>query len=283
MSVVKLMARIVVPDVLHSLISTEAQSGDGTGVLSQLHDHTYGITSDPLTQFACVFSALVHDVDHTGVPNGQLQIENPIMSDHYQNRSIAEQNSLDLAWSLLMDEEYKDLRHAIYQTDEELRRFRELVVNSVMATDIMDKELKQLRNDRWNRAFYNQDYNSELPRDKINRKATIVIEHLIQASDVAHTMQHWQVYRKWNQCLFEEMYQAFTQGRSERNPADFWYQGELGFFDFYVIPLAKKLKDCGVFGVSSDEYLNYAMKNRQEWEDKGEEIVASMMASISSS
>jgi 3'5'-cyclic nucleotide phosphodiesterase len=283
MSVVKLMARIVVPDVLDSLISTEAQSGDGTGVMSQLHDHTYGITSDPLTQFACVFSALIHDVDHTGVPNGQLQIENPIVSDHYQNRSIAEQNSLDLAWSLLMDEEYKDLRQAIYQTDEELRRFRELVVNSVMATDIMDKDLKQLRNDRWNRAFYNQDDNGELPRDKINRKATIVIEHLIQASDVAHTMQHWQVYRKWNQCLFEEMYQAFTQGRSERNPADFWYQGELGFFDFYVIPLAKKLKDCGVFGVSSDEYLNYAMKNRQEWEEKGEEIVASMMDSINSS
>jgi hypothetical protein len=25
--------------------------------------------------------------------------------------------------------------------------------------------------------------------------------------------------------------------------------GEIGFFDFYVIPLAKKLKECGVFGV----------------------------------
>lgn len=31
-----------------------------------------------------------------------------------------------------------------------------------------------------------------------------------------------------------------------------------GFFDFYIIPLAKKLKDCGVFEVSSDEYLNSA-------------------------
>lgn len=68
-----------------------------------LHDHTYGITSDPLTQvreteasmsslfllfqrfstlflsvqyfrskFACVFAALIHDVDHPGVPNPQL-------------------------------------------------------------------------------------------------------------------------------------------------------------------------------------------------------------------
>jgi hypothetical protein len=27
-----------------------------------LHDHTYGITSDPLTQLAVVFAALIHDV-----------------------------------------------------------------------------------------------------------------------------------------------------------------------------------------------------------------------------
>jgi hypothetical protein len=40
-----------------------------------------------------------------------------------------------------------------------------------------------------------------------------------------------------------------------------------------VIPLTKKLKDCGVFGVSSDEYLNYAMHNREEWEAKGKEVV----------
>jgi hypothetical protein len=102
----------------------------------------------------------------------------------------------------------------------------------------------------------------------VNRKATIVIEHLIQASDIAHTMQHWHIYRKWNERLFEEMYEAYLTGRAEKDPSEFWYQGEIGFFDFYIIPLAKKLDDCGVFGMSSDEYLNYAMKNRQEWETR---------------
>ena len=48
----------------------------------------------------------------------------------------------------------------------------------------------------------------------------------------------------------------------------------MGFYDFYVIPLAKKLKDCGVFGVSSDEFLNYAVANRREWQLKGEGVVA---------
>jgi len=47
-----------------------------------------------------------------------------------------------------------------------------------------------------------------------------------------------------------------------------------------VIPLAKKLKDCGVFGVSSDEYLQYAVKNRNEWEAKGADIVQGMVEKI---
>ena len=90
-------------------------------------------------------------------------------------------------------------------------------------------------------------------------------------------MQHWHIYRKWNERFFLECYQAFLDGRAQTSPVDNWYKGEIGFFDFYIIPLAKKLKDCGVFGVSSDEYLNYAIKNRQEWEARGLEIVDEMV------
>lgn len=69
------------------------------------------------------------------------------------------------------------------------------------------------------------------------------------------------------------MLAAYRAGRSDKDPSDGWYQGELWFFDNYVIPLAKKLQECGVFGVSSDEYLNYAMENRREWAAKGAFIV----------
>jgi hypothetical protein len=46
---------------------------------------------------------------------------------------------------------------------------------------------------------------------------------------------------------------------------------------FSVIPLAEKLKQCGVFGVSCDEYLNYATNNRNEWVNRGEEVVEEMV------
>jgi hypothetical protein len=269
MSVVKLLSRIVTPDV-------DAVNSD---MGETLHDYSYGITSDPLTQFACVFSALIHDAEHSGVPNTQLIFENPALAAVYKNKSVAEQNSVDLSWELLEDESFSDLRAAIYQTPSEKKRFRQLVVNSVMATDIMDRDLKVLRNNRWERAFSKKDA-EESSKDAVDRKATIVIEHLIQASDVSHTMQHWQIYRKWNQRLFEELYCAYVQGRSSNDPSDSWYKGEIGFFDFYIIPLAKKLKECGVFGVSGDEYLNYAEKNRKEWEQRGQEAVAVMVEKV---
>jgi hypothetical protein len=199
---------------------------------SSLHDHTYGITSDPLTQFACVFSALIHDVDHTGVPNAQLVKEKAKLSAHYKGKSVAEQNSVDLAWDLLMHDDYSNLRAAIYNTEAEKKRFRQLVVNSVMATDIMDKDLKMLRNARWEKAFSDTaaEAREESRKDAVDRKATIVIEHLIQASDVAHTMQHWHVYRKWNARLFNvQGIQAAPCGSSAIS------QGEIGF-DFYIIP-----------------------------------------------
>lgn len=275
-SLKKLLSRIVAPvDVqTYTYHPKKVRS-----MASQLHDHTYGITSDPLTQFSCVFSALIHDVDHPGIPNSQLIKENLKIATFYKNKSVAEQNSVDLAWDMLQDDAFSNLRSCIHPTKENLARFRQLVVNSVMATDIMDNGLKALRNRRWERAF-SEKVRDHDARETVNRKATIVIEHLIQASDVAHTMQHWHVYRKWNERLFFEMYKAYAEGRSETDPGANWYKGELGFFDFYIIPLAKKLKECGVFGVSSDEYLNYAEKNRAEWASRGQAILQEMIEKV---
>lgn len=69
---------------------------------------------------------------------------------------------------------------------------------------------------------------------------------------------------------------AFLIGRTEYDPSVDWFEREIQCFDFTVIPLARKLKECGVFGVSGHEYLNYAMNNRKAWESTGKEIVTEM-------
>ena len=90
MSTVKLLQRIASPDVKKKDCKTE----------QDYFNYTFGISSDPLTKFAVVFSALIHDVDHQGVSNFQLSKEKDPMALTYDNKSILEQHSLDLAWHL---------------------------------------------------------------------------------------------------------------------------------------------------------------------------------------
>eukprot|EP00980_Cylindrotheca_fusiformis_P027165 scaffold19166_cov66-Cylindrotheca_fusiformis.AAC.1 len=161
--------------------------------MKEAHDFTYGLTSDPLTQFAIIFSAIVHDVDHHGVSNEQLIKENNRLAALYKGKSILKQNSTDLALELFSSGNFAALVSCVCADETEFNRFRQLVVNSVMATDIFDRELGALRNNRWAKAFSVEEESTA------DGKATIVIEHIMQAADVAHTMQHWHVYQKWNE------------------------------------------------------------------------------------
>ncbi|KAG7356995.1 hypothetical protein IV203_001683 [Nitzschia inconspicua] len=113
------------------------------------------------------------------------------------------------------------------------------MVNAVMATDIADKDLKTYRENRWELAFKDKAEKDIDPMDR-DRKATIVFEYIIQASDVAHTMQHWATYQKFNGRLFEERYIAWLNGHLEKEPSLGWCE------------------------------------NRKEWEMKGQAIVAKM-------
>ena len=262
MSASKLMNRIAVLDY-----------ADINGV----HNSTFGISSDPLVHFAVVFSALIHDVDHPGLTNAQLVQARADVALRYKGKSVAEQNSITVAWTILLEPRYENLRQAIFPTASEKARFRLLVVTMVMATDIINAELQLLRKNRWEKAFRGNPTSVNVEEDR-NRKATIVVEHIIQASDVAHTMQHWHVFCRWNEKLFNEKYRAYLSGHEEEDPSERWYENEIGFFDNYVIPLANNLAECGAFGVSSDEYLGFALENRLEWEMKGREVVRAMHA-----
>ncbi|CAB9498657.1 Receptor-type guanylate cyclase gcy [Seminavis robusta] len=272
-SVSKLLHRIVKPSI-HPLCD-----GSHRDFALHMHDHTYGICNDPLVAFALSFSSLIHDLDHKGISNAQLAKEAPVLATIYKNKSIAEQHSCELAFELLMQDRYKDLRRVIFGTTEQFHRFYQIVVNIVLATDIFDAELKAKREERWAKAFSETDCSIAVGnvQGAVNDvRATVVLEHIIQASDVSHCMQHWHVYQKWNRRLLMEMHKAYKAGRMGIDPFTFWYKGEIGFFDNYIIPLAKKLKECGVFGVSSDEYLDYALKNRAEFAERGQEIVESI-------
>jgi 3'5'-cyclic nucleotide phosphodiesterase len=175
---------------------------EGKGLLEhELDKQTFGISSNPLMRFAVVLAAVIHDIDHpgkyhilshagwcsyfvAGVPNQQL-----IKEGKGCGKSIAEAHSLNLAWELFMQPKYNDLRQTIYVTQAEYEHFRSVFVSAVLATDIMDKDLASARRERWSSAF-SEGFHENVIGKRDNR-ATIIIEHLIQASDVSHTVSCW--------------------------------------------------------------------------------------------
>jgi 3'5'-cyclic nucleotide phosphodiesterase/Adenylate and Guanylate cyclase catalytic domain len=90
MSVTKILSRAVAPE------QDQAQS----------RSYTAGILAEPLTQFALVFSAIIHDVAHPGVPNSRLIEEGTPLAVKYSNKSVAENFSIEvgkyfIAWERL--------------------------------------------------------------------------------------------------------------------------------------------------------------------------------------
>ena len=86
-------------------------------------------------------------------------------------------NSIDVAWDELMSPRFDTLRKFIFGTQGELLRFRQLIVNVVMATDIFDKEINDRRKERWARAFNPPEGAS---KEEVNDlRGTIVIEHIV--------------------------------------------------------------------------------------------------------
>ena len=114
------VCRIVNPNEVHNRTGPQQQ------IAEKFHDHTFGITSDPLTHFGCVLSALVHDCGHPGVTNAVLVTEEHPLARQYHGKSVAEQQSVDLSWNILMEPEFDDLRACIYGNEDEFLRFRQV-------------------------------------------------------------------------------------------------------------------------------------------------------------
>jgi len=159
---------------------------------SAIAEELTALRSDPFTHFALLFASLIHDLDHTGVTNKQLIKEKSKVAMLYKGISVHEQESIDSAFETLMDDKYADLRNVLFTTEQEFYRFRQIVINTVMATDILSEKVMAKQSVRWGCLFRDHtddasysDFDSE---NEGAQKASIVVERLLVLSDIAHTV-----------------------------------------------------------------------------------------------
>ena len=194
-----------------------------------------------------------------------------------------------------MDPGYKDLRSTIFRKPSDIKEFRNLVVNSVMATDLQDSELKISQDARWKELFEDRIYPSDdnaiaaecsMPEKNYkreefnhNRRAMLIIEFIIQASVISEYMQHWKIYEKKRRRHFTETQRPTgTATATTAATISTWYEKELDFFDTVVIPLLTRIRLSGVFCTSSvGMMLEYTMQNRADWAEQGKDLIKNWM------
>ena len=107
---------------------------------------------------------------------------------------MIQQDSVNRAWEWFAHGKFRLLRKTICPTVFHMRRFREVFVTSVVATDLENAELNDYREARWEQVYDTDATGSSLAlynKEDCELMAILAVEHLMQASVVAHTMQHW--------------------------------------------------------------------------------------------
>lgn len=150
-----------------------------------------------------IFSAIIHDVEHTGKTNNFHIQSYSKLALCYNDYSVQENYHLYRAFCVLKEENHNILRSL---TEEEFHEFRKLSVNMVLGTD-MSKHFDKLKEVKKILASPN-------PWDQIkNDKKPKVLSLLLHTADVSHPGKKWDLHEQWTMRLIEEF---FRQGDREK-------------------------------------------------------------------
>lgn len=258
---------------------------------------------DPLNAFALIFSALIHDAGHTGMTNKILEEQNNPLATRYNQdgEPIAERYSLDLAFERLFNNKCDDFLSAIIPTEIDKIKLCQVLFHSVLSTDITSKDRNQFSIKRYQLAsdqvfdesalieeprmcplasylkqYFDvvglpssaiQKYPKEFKTTHSSLQVCVLNEHVMLVSDIAHLMQCWNNFIKWNFRLYKEIKSCHDRGLCD-DPTNGWYDGQIWFLVNYVIPLATRFKSyfTSSFG---DDLVKQAERNLHQWEIHG--------------
>jgi len=271
------------------------------------------MSQDPFVAFMLVYSALVHDVGHTGKSNKILEDQN---EELFRNSPtpVAEQLSIRLAVVALERNEFSSLKAAIIPTIEAKFEFTKVLFCAILCTDVASPDRLKLVRERfeavmpsndngsldntkcddlaWHKfserlcpllpyrkdicralSMSYEDFNKYLHmfvRTENRLQQYVCIESLMQVADVAHCMQGWENFIKWNYRLYKEFMDCYKKNLISE-PSGTWAAGQIGFINNYILPLAERTEKC--CGLAANlNLVELAKQNRLRWENEGQFI-----------
>eukprot|EP00834_Sanchytrium_tribonematis_P004089 NODE_184_length_13742_cov_0.550539.p1 type:complete len:722 gc:universal NODE_184_length_13742_cov_0.550539:9675-7510(-) len=152
---------------------------------------------------ACIFAAAVHDLDHPGRTNNFLINTQDSRAVLYNDRAVLENHHVSTAFRLLKKDESNFISHF---TKPEAKQFRELVVDMVLATDMV-QHMALL-------TFFKNRINSEKELDPEVREDVLLLSRIIiKIADISNATKSFNLYEKWYKLVLDEW---MLQGDEEK-------------------------------------------------------------------
>ncbi|XP_030877308.1 calcium/calmodulin-dependent 3',5'-cyclic nucleotide phosphodiesterase 1C-like [Leptonychotes weddellii] len=151
--------------------------------------------------FAIIFSAAIHDYEHTGTTNNfhiQTRSDPAIL---YNDKSVLENHHLSAAYRLLQEDE--EMNILINLSKDDWREFRTLVIEMVMATD-MSCHFQQIKAMK---TALQQPEAIEKPK---------ALSLMLHTADISHPAKAWELHHRWTMSLLEEFFRQLAMGTEEK-------------------------------------------------------------------
>jgi hypothetical protein len=139
--------------LLEFMLCTKVTAASSNNNQKQKQPPTFGLRHDPVGLLALLYAAFIHDANHLGCTNRQRIIEEPQLALLYNDQSLSEHHSLAIAFQELLNGNYTHLYRACFPTEPDYHRFRYLVIDSVLSTDIACPVRSQIAKSKYQETF----------------------------------------------------------------------------------------------------------------------------------
>ena len=207
----------------------------------------------PLERAAMLFSAIIHDLGHEGVPNTQLVKEDHPLAEKYNKLSVAENFSIDEGLAIIDNADCNIFRSF---SGEEMVRFKDLVKSIVLATDIGNQaRVKAIYSDvdEAVQSFAKSKEENENSDEKLVKLDSSVEANrinllclMMKLADVGSTFQHTNTSKHWIHNFYSENVAANKNGRGPEVNAKGFLDGQEKFFQSYIKHLHGVIASTGM-------------------------------------
>ena len=124
-----------------------------------------------------------------------------------------------------------------------------------------------------------EDVDDESDQEEYDElKVQCILEHLMKAADVAALMQSFDNLNKWSSRLYREQKASAVVARGD-DPEASWFEGQIVFMDIYIMPLARKLAEPGIFDDETGKlFAQCVQDNRARWLIEGQKKTDDLIA-----